>query len=227
MLFSGSSDLITLVGNYIHNCSGRAPKVNISLSNPNSWNQLTLSLSQIGGAGTSNIVIHAVNNYFSSIGTHPHALKLISKIQNTTNPPPSGGHAFDLETGGMALIEGNVFESVTKTITPTSASAGGSVFNVYDSSDTSICNTALGRACVQNSVSGSGSWTKYTTSSFLTNMSGKNIQAAAPVSGVKASVMSNAGVGHLGNWKYIFPFFFSLISGLLFHHYCRMHCFYR
>ncbi|PUU75777.1 pectin lyase fold/virulence factor [Tuber borchii] len=157
MLFLGSSDLITLVGNYIHNCSGRAPK--------------------IGGADTSNIIIHAVNNYFSSIG----------------------GHAFDLETGGMALIEGNVFESVTKTITPTSASAGGSVFNVYDSSDTSICNTALGRACVQNSVSGSGYWTKYTTSSFLTNMSGKNVQAAAPVSGVKASVMSNSGVGHLGN----------------------------
>ncbi|CAZ82659.1 unnamed protein product [Tuber melanosporum] len=157
MLFLGSSDLITLTGNYIHDCSGRAPKV--------------------GGASTSNVVVHAVNNYFSNIGRH----------------------SFDLETGGMALIEGNVFESVTTTITSTSVSAGGRIFNVYSASDANTCTASLGRSCVQNSVSGSGYWKAYTTSSFLTKFSGNNVQPASPVGGVKASVMSNAGIGHIGN----------------------------
>ncbi|PWW74910.1 Polysaccharide Lyase Family 1 protein [Tuber magnatum] len=165
MLFLGSSDLITLAGNYIHDCSGRAPK--------------------IGGASTSNVIVHAVNNYFSSIGTHP--------------PSSSSGHSFDLETGGMALIEGNVFDSVTTTITATSVSAGGRIFNAYSSSDSNTCTAPLGRACAQNSISGSGSWKAYTTSSFLTKFSGKDVYAAVAVDGVKASVKSNAGIGHIGN----------------------------
>ena len=42
MLFLGSADYITLANNYVHNCSGRAPKV--------------------GGAGY--VIMHAVNNFF-------------------------------------------------------------------------------------------------------------------------------------------------------------------
>ncbi|ESZ96098.1 hypothetical protein SBOR_3575 [Sclerotinia borealis F-4128] len=48
MLFYGAADYVTLSNNYIHHCSGRAPKV--------------------GGSGT--ITMHAVNNYFYNIGGH-------------------------------------------------------------------------------------------------------------------------------------------------------------
>jgi pectin lyase len=48
MLFYGAADHVTLASNYIHNCSGRAPKV--------------------GGSGST--TLHAVNNYFSNIGGH-------------------------------------------------------------------------------------------------------------------------------------------------------------
>ncbi|KAL7274116.1 hypothetical protein RUND412_003003 [Rhizina undulata] len=153
MLFLDSSGLITLYGNYLHHVSGRAPK--------------------IGGASTANTMIHAVNNYFYTIG----------------------GHAFDVSTGGMTLIEGNVFDTVTTPITAASATAGGRLFNVPSSSYTSTCSTYLGRSCIQNSVSSSGTFTSYTDSTFFSNFEGKNIQAASAVSGVKASVLANAGIG--------------------------------
>ncbi|KAH8150309.1 uncharacterized protein LAJ45_05520 [Morchella importuna] len=157
MLFLGSSDLITLVGNSIHDCSGRAPKV--------------------GGASTANVVLHAVNNYFAYIG----------------------GHAFDVATGGNVLIEGNAFVSVTTPITTASSSAGGQIFNVPSSSYTSTCSTYLSRSCVVNSVSSSGTFSSYTTTGFLANFSGKNIQAATAASVVIANVNANAGVGKIGN----------------------------
>ena len=48
MLFLGDQDYITLSNNYVHDVSGRAPKV--------------------GGSGS--ITMHAVNNYFENIGGH-------------------------------------------------------------------------------------------------------------------------------------------------------------
>lgn len=48
LLFYGAKDKVTLQGNYIHNVSGRAPRV--------------------GGNGDT--TMHAVNNYFSNIGGH-------------------------------------------------------------------------------------------------------------------------------------------------------------
>jgi len=48
MLFLGDQDYITLSNNYVHDVSGRAPKV--------------------GGSGS--IVMHAVNNYFENVGGH-------------------------------------------------------------------------------------------------------------------------------------------------------------
>ncbi|KAI5803663.1 pectin lyase fold/virulence factor [Geopyxis carbonaria] len=157
MLFLGSSDLVTLVGNHIHDVSGRAPK--------------------IGGASTANTMVHAVNNYFHSMG----------------------GHAFDISTGGMALIEGNVFESVTTVITAASSSAGGRIFNTYASGNQATCSSGLGRSCILNTVSSVGGWSSYATSDFLANFSGKNVQAAIAVASVKASVQANAGIGHIGN----------------------------
>ncbi|KAF8535608.1 pectin lyase fold/virulence factor, partial [Trichophaea hybrida] len=58
MLFYGAQDKITLAGNYIHNVSGRAPKV--------------------GGAGK--ITMHAVNNYFSNIGGHSFDVGVGAKV---------------------------------------------------------------------------------------------------------------------------------------------------
>lgn len=46
MYFAGSSDLITLKGNYIHHTSGRSPKV------------------------SGNTLVHAVNNYFYANSGH-------------------------------------------------------------------------------------------------------------------------------------------------------------
>lgn len=97
----------------------------------------------------------------------------------------------------MTLIEGNVFESVTTAITSASASAGGRIFNTYSSG--SACSTGVGRTCVANSVTSTGSWSSYTDSSFFPNFSGKNVQSATSASSVKASVQANSGVGRIGN----------------------------
>jgi pectin lyase len=132
---------------------------------------------QVGGADTANVVVHAVNNYFHN----------------------NLGHDFDVAEGGNALIEGNVFSSVTTPITAASASSGGQLFNVYSTSYTSTCTSSLGRACQMNSVSGSGTWSEYTTSGFLVDFSGKNVQAATAYSSVVSSVTNNAGIGRIGN----------------------------
>ncbi|KAI5841127.1 polysaccharide lyase family 1 protein [Morchella snyderi] len=157
MLFYGASDLVTFAGNYVHDCSGRAPKV--------------------GGATESNILFHAVNNYFYNML----------------------GHSFDIGTGANVLIEGNVYDGVTTPITTASATAGGQIFNVPSSSYTSSCTATLGRACVVNSISNSGAFADYTNTKALTNFSGKNVQAATAASSVVSSVTSNAGIGKIGN----------------------------
>ncbi|KAF7957430.1 hypothetical protein EAE96_003015 [Botrytis aclada] len=50
MLFYGAADYVTLSNNYIHHCSGRAPKV--------------------GGSSGDAITMHAVNNYFYNVAGH-------------------------------------------------------------------------------------------------------------------------------------------------------------
>lgn len=50
MLFYGAADYVTLANNYIHHCSGRAPKV--------------------GGSSGDAITMHAVNNYFYNVAGH-------------------------------------------------------------------------------------------------------------------------------------------------------------
>ncbi|KAK4553685.1 hypothetical protein LTR86_009183 [Recurvomyces mirabilis] len=75
MYFTGSSDLVTLKGNYIHHTSGRSPKV--------------------GGAG--NTLLHAVNNYFYAnsghafeVGTGGSVVAEGNVFQNVVNPIDSG-----------------------------------------------------------------------------------------------------------------------------------------
>lgn len=151
MLFLGSADKITLSNNYIHDTSGRSPKV----------------------GSTGSITMQAVNNYWEN----------------------SLGHAFDVATGGNVLIEGNIFSDVTTPITTDSASDGGYLFNVPDSSSASTCSSYIGRACVANSLSGSGDFASYTDTEVFGELSSDVVVDA--VTPDADTIVANAGVGKL------------------------------
>ncbi|RYP11340.1 hypothetical protein DL764_000158 [Monosporascus ibericus] len=141
LYFTGSNDMVTLKGNYIHHTSGRSPKV--------------------GG----NTLLHAVNNYFG----------------------PSSDHQFEVGSGAYVLAEGNVIESVG---TPVQDPVEGQLFTADDGS---ACSASLGRNCVANSVTNSGTFSGANTD-FLANFSGKNIASAEAASAVDSS---QAGFGKI------------------------------
>ncbi|KAF2438119.1 polysaccharide lyase family 1 protein [Karstenula rhodostoma CBS 690.94] len=138
VLFLGSDDQVTFKGNYIHNTSGRGPKV--------------------GGK----TVLHAVNNYWGNID-------------------PTG-HAFEIDSGAYILAEGNTFDGVK---TPVSTLEG----KLYTGTD---CSSALGRACVENNLTGSGDFTG-TATDVLSSFSSKAAAADKDASGVPKS----AGIGKI------------------------------
>jgi hypothetical protein len=92
MLFLGAEDYITLVNNYIHTVSGRAPKV--------------------GGSGS--IFMHAVNNYFYDVAGHDfdvaeggNVLIEGNYFDNVTYPITSqtasdGGYLFNMASGSAS-----------------------------------------------------------------------------------------------------------------------------
>lgn len=129
---------MTFKGNYIHNTSGRGPKV--------------------GGK----TVLHAVNNYWGNID-------------------PTG-HAFEIDSGAYILAEGNTFNGVK---TPVSVTEG----KLYTGTD---CSGALGRACVANTMTGSGTFSG-TASDILSNFNSKAAAAAKDASGVP----NTAGFGKI------------------------------
>lgn len=68
--FTGSNDMITFKGNYVHHSSGRSPKV------------------------AGNTLLHAVNNYFYANSKHvstesTHTASALT-TNNATNPFPPG-----------------------------------------------------------------------------------------------------------------------------------------
>ena len=89
---TGSNDLITMKGNYIHHTSGRSPKV------------------------AGNTLLHAVNNYFYANSQHAFEADSGAKIiaegnvfQNVANPidaGTSGGQIFTASNGGSACSSG-------------------------------------------------------------------------------------------------------------------------
>lgn len=132
---------------------------------------------KLGEDGTKG-TFHAVNNYFSNMK----------------------GHAFDAYQGASALIEGNVFESVSQ---PNTDKAAGSstLYTVPDSSSASTCSNSLGRACVQNVVdSSSGKLAALKADSVLTTMAAVKNTLVKPLaaSEVAAYVKANAGPAGLG-----------------------------
>ena len=129
---------------------------------------------KVGGSGA--VTMHAVNNLFSNIG----------------------GHAFHVCTGASVWIEGNVFENVKTPILSQPSIPSGSLYNVAGAA----CQTsAVGRSCVANSVSSSGAFPASGTTKMLDRFSGATVFKAAPVSGVKASVLANAGIGKLSSMR--------------------------
>ncbi|KAI3394756.1 hypothetical protein diail_2285 [Diaporthe ilicicola] len=147
LYFTGSNDLITLKGNYIHHTSGRSPKV--------------------GG----NTLLHAVNNYWYA----------------------NSGHAFEVDSGAMIVVEGSVFQNVVNEVDSTVA---GKIFNSPDTTSNTACASYLGHNCQLNAFGSSTGYSGKDTS-FLSNFQGKNIASASTASSAQSSVPNSAGIGKI------------------------------
>ncbi|KAL3431048.1 pectin lyase B [Aspergillus tetrazonus] len=122
---------------------------------------------KVGG----NTLLHAVNNYWYD----------------------SSGHAFEIDSGGYVLAEGNVFQNIPTVIEGT---VGGQLFTSPDSTTNAICSTYLGHTCQVNGFGSSGTF-KQADTAFLVNFQGKNIASASAYTVAQSSVPSNAGQGKL------------------------------
>jgi pectate lyase len=107
------------------------------------------------------------------------------------------GHAFDIYNSAKSLIEGNAFSSVSQPMTDGSASANA-VFNSVGTS-VSSCASYLGRNCVENSFTSSGSWPGKTGTAPLTAFQTDKTYLVMPVaaSQVASLVVANAGPSKL------------------------------
>ncbi|KAF2022709.1 pectin lyase-like protein [Setomelanomma holmii] len=114
---------------------------------------------------------HAVNNYFENMK----------------------GHAFDAYTGANALVEGNAFQAVSQPSTDHAATVSTFVSNAG-----SACSSAIGRACIENSVdSSSGKLSSGSTTTFLSQIKDSLVSKPIAVSEVAAYVKANAGPANL------------------------------
>ncbi|KAJ3517807.1 hypothetical protein NM208_g14655 [Fusarium decemcellulare] len=158
MLFIGEKDYYTFSGNWVHDVSGRAPHVGTD-------------------ATKSEILFHAVNNYFQNVG----------------------GHAFDVDTNVWALLEGNYFENVNTPMTSGSSTKGGQIYDVITVDDASGCTSALGYICEWNRLSGSGTLPTLKSSAALSKLGQhkSSLVGHIGVADVPASVKSKAGVGRV------------------------------
>lgn len=104
------------------------------------------------------------------------------------------GHAFDAYNGAQALVEGNVFSKVDQPATDKAAKIATFVVD-----GGSACSSALGRACLANSVdSASGKLAGGSTTSFISALKGNDVTPLA-VKDVAAHVKANAGPANLGS----------------------------
>ncbi|KAL4926717.1 polysaccharide lyase family 1 protein [Aspergillus undulatus] len=119
----------------------------------------------------SNTLLHAVNNYWYD----------------------SSGHAFEIDSGGYVLAEGNVFQNIPTVVEGTVA---GQLFTSPDSNTNQVCQTYLGHTCQLNGFGSSGTFNQEDTA-FLVNFEGKNVAGAAAYTVAQSSVPGNAGQGKL------------------------------
>ncbi|ROV94987.1 hypothetical protein VMCG_08300 [Cytospora schulzeri] len=120
-----------------------------------------------------NTLLHAVNNYWYE----------------------SSGHGFEVLDGAYVLAEGNVFGDVS-TIYEDGDST--TVYTVNDAQGEAACSSYLGRACVSNSFSNSGTFSFSDTSVLSKFTSSDSVAAAAEVSTV-TGLSSTAGHGTISS----------------------------
>lgn len=108
------------------------------------------------------------------------------------------GHAFDAYPGTSALIEGNAFEKVTTPLTSNGATVT-TLFNAPDAASLSLCSSSIGRSCVANSLTSSGSFASMKSTAGLVAMAKAKAYLVQPIqaSNVKATVVANAGIGKI------------------------------
>lgn len=100
----------------------------------------------------------------------------------------NSGHLIEGTSNGKGVYEGNYF-----TDDPTVVVSGfvGSLYSA-ESADLSQCSSYIGRSCVANSYSNSGSF-NYDDTSMLSQLAGLTVVSAASASSIQSSVVSNAG----------------------------------
>ncbi|KAI9162829.1 Pectin lyase [Paramyrothecium foliicola] len=110
------------------------------------------------------------------------------------------GHAFDIYPGASALLEGNVFDSVSTPMTQQGASVS-TVYTVKDASAASACSASIGRACEVNSLSASGDWPSLKNTGALSALAKAKNYLVKPVAASKVAslVSSSAGPANLGS----------------------------
>lgn len=104
------------------------------------------------------------------------------------------GHSFDIYPGATALLEGNVFESVTTPMTTSSAKVS-TVYDVPDSSSASACTAYLGRACQVNKFSASGSWPSLKSTGALSNLAKSKNYLVKPIAASQVGGVISSSVG--------------------------------
>lgn len=199
MLFLGDQDHITLSNNYVHDVSGRAPKV--------------------GGSG--GIVMHAVNNYFENVGGHDFDVAeggnvLIegnlfksSKQPITAASASDGGSLFNVPSTSSAsnctsylgracvaneLTDSGDFGTYTSTSPLSALKAAGGVIDAADAS--TIAKSVLASAGIGKVSAGSGSGSTSTAASVrvsaTVSTAGNQVSASKSTS---TAVMSTSSSG--------------------------------
>ncbi|CAE6490788.1 unnamed protein product, partial [Rhizoctonia solani] len=104
------------------------------------------------------------------------------------------GHAIDADVGTKLLAEGNYFNNVK---TPSTGNTNGAVFAPTSSSMNSQCSGTLGRNCVSNTLSGSGSLTNTANSGAISAFTASVVKSASIMDpgAVASYVLANAGLG--------------------------------
>ncbi|KAI0437678.1 pectin lyase fold/virulence factor [Xylaria telfairii] len=133
--------------------------------------------SKLGIIKGSDTFFHATNNYFLT----------------------SSGHSFDIVSNTYALIEGNAFSSAKTPITTDSTSSGAYIFDL-PSSSLSTCSSYLGRSCVVNSISSSGTVPTQANTAALSKLSTSyksSLITPESASSAITNVVAKAGQGKI------------------------------
>ncbi|KAF8608768.1 pectin lyase-like protein [Ceratobasidium sp. AG-I] len=127
---------------------------------------------KVGGTSGYSQLLHSYNNYYVSVA----------------------GHALDAGVGGMVIMEGNYFNTVT---TPSVDGSEGAVYAPIDSSHAAQCSTYIGRSCYANSLLSSGTLNRNDIGAVPYFSSASVVKSASimAASSVGAYVQANAGLG--------------------------------